>query len=211
MSNTTRQHILETLFQKQQCTIKELAAAIGITPISVRHHLTRLEAEGLVTSSEERHGVGRPRRVYSLTRQGAERFPSRYVDMTIRLLEQVKQSLPAPVVERLFSQMAADLLADQARQIDLESLSVEERLELVRRILNEEGFGVRWEQRENAYHIHETACPYLHVGENHPEVCTIDQTLISLLLQVPVEKIQCRLDGDAQCTYIIPKQNIPTT
>ncbi len=209
MSNTTRKRILETLHQKQQCTIKELASALDITPISVRHHLTRLEADGLVQSSEERHGVGRPRRVYRLTRQGAEQFPGHYVDMTIRLLEQIKQNLPAPVVEHMFSQMAADLIANQAQQVNLEGLDVEERLALVQRILAEEGFRVRWEQDETVYRLHETTCPYLHVGENHPEVCTIDQTLISLLLQVPVEKIRCRLHGDAQCTYIIPKQDIP--
>ncbi|GAB4522402.1 MAG: winged helix-turn-helix transcriptional regulator [Anaerolineales bacterium] len=210
MPNSTRQQILEALQNKQRCTIKELADLAEINPVSVRHHISRLEAEGLVTSEEERHGVGRPRRVYLLTTAGAERFPSRYVDMTIRLLEQIKQNLPEQVVERMFSQMARDLLDDQTAGLNLDNLNVEERLEVMARILSDEGFQVAWERQGGMYHIHETACPYLHVGQNHPEVCTIDQTLISTLLQVPVEKIQCRLHGDSRCTYTISGKDIPT-
>lgn len=209
MSKSTRQQILEALQKREHCTINDLAEISKISPISVRHHIARLEADGLVTSEEERHGVGRPRRVYRLTTKGAEYFPSRYVEMTIRLLEQMKQNLPVQVIESMFSQMAMDLLEDQAVDIDLDGLNVEERLQVVERILSSEGFQVAWERQGNAYHIHETVCPYLQVGQNHPEVCTIDQTLISTLLQVPVEKIQCRLHGDKRCTYIISGKDIP--
>jgi len=58
---STREKILNTLLTKQRCTNNELANIVGINPISVRHHIDKLEASGLVTSEEERHGVGRPR------------------------------------------------------------------------------------------------------------------------------------------------------
>jgi predicted ArsR family transcriptional regulator len=46
------------------------------------------------------------------------------------------------------------------------------------------------------------------VGQNHPEVCSVDQTLISTILEVPATKIQCMLHGDAHCTYVIPSNLI---
>jgi DeoR family suf operon transcriptional repressor len=73
--STTRDLVLKTLLTRQRCTVNELAEAVGINPISVRHHVTRLEADGLVTSEEVRHGVGRPRRLYFLTENGMEQFP----------------------------------------------------------------------------------------------------------------------------------------
>ncbi len=97
-AKSTRQRVLQTLLSRQRCTINELAEAVNINPISVRHHITRLEAEGLVTSEEERHGVGRPRRLYFLTEDGQERFPSRYLRFTIRLLEQLKDTMPEAMV-----------------------------------------------------------------------------------------------------------------
>ena len=45
---------------------------------------------------------------------------------------------------------------------------------------------------------------YLHIGQTHPEICVIDQTLISKLLNLPTEKVKCILDGDKQCTYVVP-------
>ena len=202
ISKTTRQRVLDTLLKQQRCTINELAAAVEINPVSVRHHISRLEAEGLVTSTEERHGVGRPRRSYFLTENGMERFPTRYMRLTMRLLEQMKDSMPSSMVESLFSQMARDVIADY--QGELEGLSMDERLKVLKEMLNNEGFNIEWELEGDQYHIRETNCPYYHVGQNHPEVCSVDQTLISSVLALPAEKVQCMLHGDQTCTYIVP-------
>lgn len=201
-SKSTRERVLKTLLIRERCTINELAEAVEINPISVRHHITRLMADGLVSSSEERHGVGRPRRSYYLTEAGREKFPSRYLRLTLRLLEQLKGTLPQPLVNQMFTQMAQDLAADY--QAELDSLSTEQRLDLIQMLLSREGFTVEWEHRGDHYRIRETNCPYYHVGQNHPEVCSVDQTLISTLLSVPAEKIKCMLHGDAHCTFIVP-------
>jgi DeoR family suf operon transcriptional repressor len=200
---SSRERVLETLLTRSRCTINELADIVEINPISVRHHIGKLEAEGLVTSMEERHGVGRPRRVYYLTNKGQEQFPTRYVDLTMRLLEQLKESMPKAMVDRLFTQMAQDMASDY--QDEVEGLTMEERLDLIKDLLTHEGFTVEWEQQGEFYHIREVNCPYYRVGQNHPEVCAVDETLISTLLDIPAQKIQCMLHGDSHCTYVIPK------
>ncbi len=202
--STTRDKVLKTLLTRQRCSVNDLAEAVGINPISVRHHINKLEAGGLVTSEEERHGVGRPRLVYFLTDKGMEQFPSRYLKLTVRLLKQLKETLPEPLVGELFSQMADDLAADYASDLELGDLPIEERLDLVRDLLSTEGFTMEWELKEDGYHIHEVNCPYYHVGQSHPEVCAVDETLISNMLSVPIEKIKCILDGDSFCTYVVP-------
>jgi predicted ArsR family transcriptional regulator len=202
--SSTRDNVLRTLLTRQRCTINELAEAVGINPISVRHHVTKLEAEGFVTSEEERHGVGRPRRVYFLTEEGMEQFPTRYLRLTVRLLEQLKETLPEPMVDKLFAQVADDLVADYTSDLELDGVPMEERLDIVQDLLKGEGFTMEWELQEDGYHIREVNCPYYHVGQNHPEVCAVDQTLISNMLDVPVEKVKCILDGDTYCTYIVP-------
>ncbi len=198
---STRDKILQTLLENPRSTINALAEAVGINPISVRHHLTNLQMEGLVEGQEERHGVGRPRLVYVLTDEGMERFPTRYMKLTTRLLSQMKGSLPGPVVANLFSQIAEDLASQYAS--DVQNLSMEERLDFVKQILAQEGFNVQWEKKGGHYEIHEISCPYYQVGATHPEVCSVDQTLISKMLAVPANKVQCILSGAAHCTYVI--------
>jgi len=203
---STRDRILQTLLRQPRTTINELAVSVGINPISVRHHLTNLQVEGLVSAEEERHGVGRPRLAYFLTEAGMERFPTRYLRLTSRLLDQLKESMPEPVVSKLFLQMAEDMAGDYAGQ--MKDLSMEERLDMMKTLLAEEGFSVEWERDGARYQIHEITCPYLQIGQNHPEVCTVDQTLISRMLAVPAEKVQCVLSGDAHCTYVVQAERV---
>lgn len=203
-AKSTRERVLQTLLAQERCTINELAEAVEINPISVRHHITRLQAEGLVDSDEERHGVGRPRRLYFLTQNGRERFPTRYLRLTLRLLQQLKETVPPAMVSKLFAQMAQDIAAEH--EDELEGLTIEERLDLVKNLLESEGFTVDWERQGDQYHIRETNCPYFYIGQDHPEVCSVDQILISTVLSVPAEKIQCMLHGDHHCTYIIPDE-----
>jgi predicted ArsR family transcriptional regulator len=203
-ATSTRQKVLHTLLKNHRCTIVELADAVEINPISVRHHIAKLQAEGLVASEEEKHGVGRPRQVFFLTESGLESFPTRYLRLTIRLLEQLKENLPEKMVNQLFSQMAADLADEYAQSTNLNGLTIEQRLDLVNDLLKEEGFDLEWEKKDNHYYIREINCPYLHVGQTHPEICVIDQTLISKVLDLPTEKVKCILDGDKQCTYVVP-------
>jgi len=203
---STRDKILQTLLEKPRSTINSLAEAVGINPISVRHHLTNLQMEGLVEGQEERHGVGRPRLVYILTDEGMERFPTRYMQLTTRLLSQMKDTMPGPVVANLFNQIAEDLVSKYAN--DVESMSMEERLNLVKEILSHEGFNVNWEKKDGQYQINEVSCPYYQIGMTHPEVCSVDQTLISKMLALPVSKVQCILSGDAQCTYLVQPEKI---
>jgi DeoR family suf operon transcriptional repressor len=204
---STRDRILQTLLRQPRTTINELAVAVGINPISVRHHLTNLQVEGLVGTEEERHGVGRPRLVYFLTEAGMERFPTRYLRLTTRLLAQMKESMPEPVVARLFAEMADGLAKEYTSQ--MKGMEMEERLDLAKSLLTEEGFEIQWEKTGGQYRIHEITCPYLQIGHSHPEVCTVDQTLISKMLAVPAEKVQCVLQGDAQCTYVVQAEAMP--
>jgi predicted ArsR family transcriptional regulator len=198
---STKEKILDTLHRKPRITVNELAEAVGINPISVRHHLNNLTAEGLIEADEERHGVGRPRLVYFLTPEGMEHFPTKYFRLTTLLLAQMKESMPGPAVAKLFSQIAEDMAKEYADRMN--GLSMEERLDFVKDMLSREGFTVEWEKKGGEYQIHEISCPYFQVGLAHPEVCTVDQTLISRMLALPANKVQCILNGGAYCTYVV--------
>ena len=211
MANT-REQVLENLLKKRHCTINDLADAVSINPISVRHHITKLEADGLVDSKEERHGVGRPRRVYFLTEAGLEEFPSRYLRLTGSLIYSMKDSLPKKTVERLFASIATEIVADYTAEIELMSLDLHERIKLLDKILSNEGFSTEIEIQDEKVIISQTTCPYYHIGQDHPEVCTVDRTLISSILSAPASRIKCMLNpNDHHCTYeveLIAMENI---
>ncbi len=73
----TRQVILQALAAQGEATVAQLAEQAGVKAITVRHHLTSLDAAGLIARDSRRQPVGRPYYVFSLTAKGqmtAEEF-----------------------------------------------------------------------------------------------------------------------------------------
>jgi predicted ArsR family transcriptional regulator len=58
--------------------------------------------------------------------------------------------------------------------------------------------------RAEGFEIKEISCPYKHVSVEHPEICLVDETMISKVFATAVEKTHCVLDGDPFCCYIAP-------
>lgn len=200
---STREIILHTMLEKNRATIGELADAVGINPISVRHHIAKLEADGMVSSEEERHGVGRPRRVYFLTEKGMENFPSRYVQFTNRILEQLNLSLSKEKIVHMYKDIAARVVSQQVDVDQLSSMDMERRLDLLKEIMAREGVILDWEQANGQYEIKGNNCPYLQIEQSHPEICMLDHAIIANTLNMRVEDIKATHKGD-RCVYIVP-------
>ena len=198
---STRERIIQTLSIHPQSTIIEIAQEVGINAISVRHHITSLQASDMVAAEEERHGVGRPRMVYYLTDKGMEHFPTSYLRLTNNLLYQLKQSVSPEEITILFQKMA-DKTAGEYKP-SLENLSLEQKLEILKEIMHQEGFTIEWRASGDHYVIDEISCPYFRVGKIHPEVCIFDKTLIAKILSIPTDRIQTEHISEAICSFVI--------
>lgn len=201
MTTPTREIILRTMRTHGKCTVKDLAEAADVSPVSVRHHLSSLQAEGLVSVEEVRHGVGRPHHAFSLTEKSMELFPTRYYRLTNRLIDELKGSLPDDRVDELFEGVA-ETMAEQFSE-QLSALPLEKRLNRLVELLKKEGFDAQLERDGDQLLIHELSCPFVHVGQEHPEVCILDQALIAQALSLPVERVTWLLQGDLHCTYAV--------
>ncbi len=200
---TTREKVMRFLLEKQRCTINEIAERVEINPISVRHHISKLETDALVAYEDEKRGVGRPTRVYFLTNKGMELFPSRYLSLSVSLIDQLKEVLSQEAINKFFEEIGTNLASNDLKNINLEEIDIKKRLELIEEFLEKQGFTVKISEEGNNYRIYETSCPYIHVGKEHREICIVDETLISALLEHPVKKTECILDGDPHCSYLV--------
>lgn len=201
----TRQQIIEFLKEKGQATVEELAAAVGLTPMAVRHHLNVLQAENLILSSTIRRqsGPGRPSQVYQLTQAADELFPVDYYGLTDYLLAELTHQLGQAGLRQIFSNIAQRLASEAPPP--RENQTFEERLDEVITFLSAKGFVVDWESRENNYMIHAYSCPYRQVAKNHAEVCLLDKQIISSMLATTPARVACLTTDDDHCTYRISK------
>lgn len=197
----TRWEILEILKETGQATVDELAQQLGLAPITVRYHLAILENKGLITAGRMRGQVGRPPLVYSLTEAAEELFPKKYHLLADRLLAEVKTLIGENQLEAMFQRMAEDISSEHAPR--LSGKSIEERLTALVDLLGDEGFLARWERSGDQYILVETSCPYRYVGQRHPEVCNLDLSLITDVLEAPVTRSTCMVRGDEVCTFYV--------
>ena len=78
--HAVRKQILQILKETEGSTVAELAARLGMAPVSVRHHLDILQGDNLICIARvQRKGcVGRPQQVYVLTPEAGHYFPNNF-------------------------------------------------------------------------------------------------------------------------------------
>jgi DeoR family transcriptional regulator, suf operon transcriptional repressor len=207
---STRELILGAIKQANEATVEELAEAAEVSPVTVRHHLNSLQADGLLETRTVRRKVGRPYYVYSISEKGLELFPQRYVRLSSRLLEELKSQFAPEIIAELFNGVVERIVHEN--RAEFQDLAFEGRLDFLVTLLAEEGFLASWEVQENEYVLTEYSCPYYSVGQRHSEVCHFDQELMRQVLRTEVEQHSCMISGDSCCqfTFTVPLNAIET-
>lgn len=190
---------MEILMERGRATVNDVAELVGVKSMTARHHLSALQADGLASVEEVRQPVGRPHNVYSLTEAGQSLFPQKYHLLVERMIEQLKDTLPTQDVEMFLQQMAESVAGKL--HADIYQLPIEEQLVHLVELLGDEGFHAQWERIGDTIRVTEYHCPYYFVGQSHPEVCTIDETIIRIAMGTDVVKSSCLLHGDSTCTF----------
>jgi DeoR family suf operon transcriptional repressor len=196
---STREVILRAIKQANEATVDQLASAADVSPVTVRHHLHSLQADGLLDVRSVRRKVGRPYYVYTLSEQGNELFPQRYVHLSSRLLDELKARFPDEVVAELLHDVVAGIVDEHRERF--EALDFEDRLDYLVQLLAQEGFLASWEISDNGYRLTEYSCPYFSIGQKHVEVCVLDRQIIQSVMETEVKQQSCVLNGDDCCQF----------
>jgi len=203
----TRRHILDILKERGEATVDDIVSELqkrrgNITAVTVRHHLTRLQDEHLITTPQLRHrsAPGRPQHIYMLTEEAKDFFPNNYQPLTTRLIQQLHEQL-LPKQVNVILEGVADQMASEAQIPDT---SLPERLDQVVLYLNEHGYNAQWEKHAEGYLLRTSNCPYHHISQTTQSLCEMDMRLIASLLGV-VPRLMERISlGDSSCAYMIP-------
>ena len=198
---SNREKILENLGVTRQATIQKLADQLEINPITVRHHLLRMQEEGLVTSTEQRAGVGRPRRVFQLPHQGRQRISTNYHQLVNNLLDSVQTLFGRQASSELLVAVGQEMAKSYDLDTDKENLS--EMMNNFCDMMANEGFQIEWELKDNRVIIRNTSCPYYNLENSNREICLLDQSFFSTLLGKELQLEQFTVETDSNCSHCV--------
>ena len=199
----TADRVLMLLKTRGAQTTRALAAALDITVPGVQQHLSRLEADELVRSSQSAGGVGRPALLWTLTERAAKRFPDTHAELTVTLIESIRRSLGDAALEAVIAEREASARERYRAHVGA-TRTLKTRLKRLAELRSDEGYMAEVERSaDGAWIFSENHCPICAAAQSCQGFCRHELDLFRDVLgaDVAVERTEYLLDGGRRCAY----------
>jgi predicted ArsR family transcriptional regulator len=202
-----RQRVLEILKLSEPATAGALASELGLTEAAVRQHLAALEAEGLVGADVvAADGPGRPAAYWSLTEHGRRQFPDRHGELTVQLVDAIRDALGESGLTRVIDARTAEQLRTYRERLGGAGRSLRARVDALADERSDEGYMAEVvEPGDGSLLLVEHHCPICDAAKSCLGFCNAELRLFGDALgpDVAVERIEHLLSEGRRCTYRI--------
>lgn len=206
-TDRTSDLILQTLKARGSLTAASLGERLSVTPVAVRQHLDRLLAEGFVRYEDRRESVGRPKRYWSLSEKGHNRFPDNHEGLTLEMLDAVRSVFGEEGLDKLISEREARMREAYSRVLG-GAVGLKSKLEKLAERRTQEGYMAEVETLAGGgFRLVENHCPICSAARKCQGFCRSELALFRVLLgpDVTVEREEHILSGARRCAYRISR------
>ena len=204
----TRRAITKLLKTEGPVDSAKLAERLGLTAMAVRQHLYALQREGLVSAEERPVPIGRPAKFWQLTREADRLFPEAYAELSVALIDSVKDAFGDEGLERVLTSRCARQRMDYGKRIKPTD-SLKKKLQELAKVRTEEGYmaEVRAEG-QGSYLLIENHCPICAAANACQGFCATELDLFRSVLGtgVTVERAEHIISGDHRCVYRVKEE-----
>ncbi len=203
----TRRRLLERLKRDGPQDATALARRLGVTPMAVRQHLYAMAEGKLVTSEVARRPVGRPARLWRLTRAADGYFPDAHADLTVSLIDSVRAAFGEPGLDRLIGVRTRRQVAAYRGEVPRAG-PLRRRVEALARIRAREGYLAEVKAGpEGALLLVENHCPICVAASSCTSLCAGELGVFREVLGpgVRIERDEHILTGARRCAYRITR------
>lgn len=211
VSSDTRRELLQIIKRRGSLSVDEAMEALGMARTTVREHLLHLKEKNLLTRTAERKGRGRPSHRYKMTQRAKVLFPSRDGELMGELLRFLKEEAEG-LVETFFERYWEDRTEAAKQKLRSAPTSeLEKQLEILRGILEEEGFMPEIDEREGTVTVRECNCPFPESVKQTRVPCQLEKTFFETLFQTALDRVMYIPDGNPACTYKVATESVSMT
>ncbi|HEU4836900.1 MAG TPA: metalloregulator ArsR/SmtB family transcription factor [Pyrinomonadaceae bacterium] len=204
----TRRSIAKLLKTEGPIDSAQLAQRLGLTAMAVRQHLYALQREGLVTSEERPVPIGRPAKFWRLTREADHLFPEAYAELSVALIDSVKDAFGEEGLERVLTSRCARQRMDYGKRIQPHD-PLERKLDELAKVRSEEGYMAEVRREDDgSFLLVENHCPICAAANACQGFCSTELELFRSVLGpgVSVERAEHIIKGDNRCVYKVQPQ-----
>ncbi len=198
----TSDKIVQHLKTQGALTAKTLAAELQLTTMGIRQHLLTMEAEGIIAFEDKKALRGRPTRFWFLTQKSNPHFENRHEELTIQLIDSVKNIFGDNGLEKLIShrEQTTQSLYKQAL---MNCNTVEEKLLALADLRSQEGYMASVEQENDVWWLYENHCPICAAATKCQNFCRSELQLFqSLFIDIAhISREEHIVAGARRCAY----------
>jgi predicted ArsR family transcriptional regulator len=202
-STRTRRAILELLKWDGPQDARALAARLQVSPMAVRQHLYALAKRKLVTSQEDPRPLGRPAKLWQLTAAANEVFPNAHADLTLSLIESVRETFGETGTSRLIAARSKQQIEAYRAKVPRTG-PLRKRLEALAKLRTQEGYMAELQEAANgALLLIENHCPICAAAAACTLLCAGELNVFREVLgrKVRIERTDHILTGARRCAY----------
>lgn len=207
-STSTRRAIINQLKEHAGMDVVALSAHFSLSGMAIRQHLNALQEEGLVTYEEEARPMGRPTKLWRLTPAADRFFPSGYSDLSISLINSMKEAFGSEGMDKLLTVRNKKMQEKYLEYIGDTSV-IQERLEKLAEVRTSEGYMAEIKQEDDGSLLFiEKHCPICEAAAACTGLCKNELQLFHHVLgnDVTVERVEYILAGGRSCVYRIQQK-----
>lgn len=197
--------VLHALKSAGPQSAEALGRKLGMTAVGARQHLTRLQEEGMVGAIDQSEGVGRPKRIWSLTEAGHARFPDNHAGLTLELITAIRKTGGEAMLDQVIEEREKAALQTYRRALN-GAVSLKEKVKRLAKIRSEEGYMASTASGgDGALLLIENHCPICVAAKACQGFCRSELTLFQETLgkDVSVARDEHIVAGARRCVYKI--------
>jgi len=196
--------VLHALKSAGPQTAEALGRKLGMTAVGARQHLARLQEEDLVAAVDQSEGVGRPKRIWSLTEAGHARFPDNHAGLTLELITAIRKTGGEAMLDQVIEAREKSALVTYRRALD-GAASLKDKVKRLAKIRSEEGYMASTTTDDGAVLLIENHCPICVAAKACQGFCRSELALFRETLgdEVSVAREEHIVAGARRCVYRI--------
>jgi len=200
----TQQSLLHSLLNNRDgLTVDALTHELKISRNAVNQHLNSLDSIGFINSSMLSSTGGRPSKIYALSSKGLELFPRHYSLFSNLLIQWIKQKLNDNDLKKCMTELGIQIAQDFKARVDKQTKHID-KLNEVASIMQELGYESHIDKNANGgKEIIAYNCVFHQLASECDEVCTLDISLISNLMDAKVIHKECMVKGGKCCRFTV--------
>ncbi|PSN15884.1 iron-sulfur cluster biosynthesis transcriptional regulator SufR [filamentous cyanobacterium CCT1] len=210
-STSTKDDILMYLLRQGEATAHAIADHFEVSTQAIRRHLKDLEAEALIEHRAVQEGMGRPNHLYQLSAKGRDRFPAKYDEFAISLLDTLADTLGQDGVGTVLRKQWERKALEYRNRVGTGTIA--ERVARLVQLRKDEGYMAEWHEVEPdgdlcqsapCYIITEYNCAISHIAESFPSVCGHELEMFQVALaDCAVQRTHWLVKGEHRCGYLV--------